>query len=109
MLADKGSASTDRKMFLVTCAIGLLHGLGFSFVLHKILQVTSPDIWQSLLAFNVGIEFGQLAIILLTWPLFRLIQRYSEFAWKISRNGLATVSIGIAAVWTVQRLLPVMG
>ena len=109
MVSDKGSAGTDRKMFFVTCAIGLLHGLGFSFVLHKILEVTSPDIWQSLLAFNIGIEFGQLVIILFTWPLFRLIQRGSESAWRISRNGLAIASIGIAAVWVGQRLLSIVG
>jgi len=42
----------------VTGLIGLLHGLGFSFVLQHILQVTSPDIWQSLVAFNVGVLPG---------------------------------------------------
>ncbi|MCK5362407.1 MAG: HupE/UreJ family protein [Gammaproteobacteria bacterium] len=80
---------SERSMFFVTCTICLLHGLGFSFVLHKILQITSPDIWQSLLAFNVGVEIGQLTIILAAWPMFRLIQRSSDFAWRIDRNGIA--------------------
>jgi hypothetical protein len=93
----------------VTCAIGLLHGLGFSFVLQKILQITSPDIWQSLLAFNVGVEIGQLTIIVIAWPLFRLIQRFSEYAWRIGRIGIASVCIAVAAVWTGQRVLSVIG
>ena len=104
----KGSARNERNMFIVTSAIGLLHGLGFSFVLHKILQVTSPDIWQSLLAFNVGVEIGQLFIILATWPLFRWIQRSSDSTWRLGRIGLATVCIAIAAVWAGQRVLSVI-
>jgi len=101
--------SSERNMFFVTCAIGLLHGLGFSFVLHKILQITSPDIWQSLLAFNVGIESGQLTIIVIAWPAFRLIQSSSEYAWRIGRIGIATVCIAVAAVWTGQRVLSIIG
>jgi hypothetical protein len=99
----------ERNMFFVTCAIGLLHGLGFSFVLHKILQITSPDIWQSLLAFNVGIEIGQLTIIVLAWPAFRFIQKVSEYVWRIGRIGIATVCIAVAAMWTGQRVLSVIG
>ena len=94
----------DRKMFFVTAAVGLLHGLGFSFVLHEILNVDSPDIWQSLLAFNVGIEFGQLAIVLVAWPLFKLVQRFDQRAWRLCRNGLAIASIVIASYWTIERV-----
>ncbi len=41
----KDRTRTEFAMVLLTTLIGLLHGLGFSFVLHKILQVTSPNIW----------------------------------------------------------------
>ncbi len=41
-------------LWCVTGFIGLIHGLGFSFVLQNILKVSSPNIWQSLLAFNIG-------------------------------------------------------
>ena len=67
--------SANRSTFVVTVLIGLLHGLGFSFVLQEIIQVTSPNIWQSLLAFNVGVEIGQIAIVLAIWPLLRIIAR----------------------------------
>jgi hypothetical protein len=96
---------SERNLFIVTCAIGLLHGLGFSFVLHKILQIDSPNIWQSLLAFNLGVEIGQLAIILAVWPVFRLIQRLSVFAWRTSLIGISLICIAFAAVWTWQRAL----
>jgi hypothetical protein len=93
----------EKRTFVVTCAIGLLHGLGFSFVLQEILQVTAPNIWQSLLAFNIGVEFGQLAIVLATWPLFLLIRRINPRAWRLAQLGLAAICISVAAVWTVQR------
>lgn len=109
IMPGKISAGTERRMFFVTCSIGLLHGLGFSFVLHKILQITSPDIWQSLLAFNVGVEIGQMFIILVAWPIFRLIERSSEPAWHFGRFGLATACMAIAAVWTGQRVWMVAG
>ena len=108
VMPGKALASRERNMFIVTCAIGLLHGLGFSFVLHKILQVTSPDIWQSLLAFNVGVEIGQLTIILAAWSIFRLIEKSSDAAWRIGRTGIAAACMAVAAVWTVQRVLSII-
>ena len=96
-------------MFVVTSVIGLLHGLGFSFVLHKILQVDSPNIWQSLLAFNVGVEIGQLLIILAVWPAFRLIAKASGRAWFAGRVGISAVCIAVAALWTWQRAVAVVG
>ncbi len=99
----------ERNLFAVTCAIGLLHGLGFSFVLHKILQIDSPDIWQSLLAFNVGVEIGQLSIIVIAWPLFRLVNHMNRRAWHIGRWAVAAGCAAIAVFWTGQRALSVVG
>ena len=84
-------------------AMGLLHGLGFSFVLQEILKVESPDIWQSLLAFNVGVEIGQLLIILIAWPLFRVVEWLSRRVWQTGRWGVAAACAMIAVFWTVQR------
>jgi hypothetical protein len=100
---------SERNLFAVTCAIGLLHGLGFSFVLHKILQINSPDIWQSLLAFNMGVEIGQLSIIVIAWPLFRLVDHVSRRAWHVGRWAVATGCAAIALFWTGQRALSVIG
>jgi hypothetical protein len=77
-------------------------------VLHKILQVDAPNIWQSLLAFNVGVELGQILIILATWPLFRLIARWNDRACHIGRWGVALPCIAIAILWTGQRALMVV-
>ena len=101
--ARRDSRRGEMEMLGITMAIGLLHGFGFSFVLHKLLQVDSPDIWQSLLAFNAGVELGQLLLIIIAWPMFRLIARANDRAWVMSRWGIAASCAAVAIVWTVQR------
>ena len=95
--------SSNRSMLIITIAIGLLHGLGFSFVLQEILQVTSPNIWQSLLAFNVGVEVGQILIVLAVWPFLLALHRLSTTSWSVARLGMAGACVAIAAYWTIER------
>lgn len=100
---------THWSTFAVTCAIGLLHGLGFSFVLQNILQVTSPDIWQSLLAFNMGVEIGQLTIVLAVWPVFLLLRRTNILVWRTAQITTAALCIAVASVWTFNRIGMMLG
>jgi len=87
----------------VTGLIGLLHGLGFSFVLQNILQVTSPNIWQSLVAFNIGVELGQLLIVIGAWFVFYLIGRLGARAAKINQYLVASVCALTAFYWVIER------
>lgn len=94
-----------KNGLLVTSALGLLHGLGFGFVLQEILGLTSANIWVSLLSFNVGVEIGQLGVVLLLWPLMQLLKRFNEH-WYITAKWLIAISaIALASVWTGQRLV----
>lgn len=106
-MSFKDHARSEVTMVLLTTLIGLLHGLGFSFVLHKILQVTSPNIWQSLLAFNIGVELGQVAIILALWPTLIMFRRVNTSLWMSIRIGLAGGCAAIACFWTFQRITEV--
>jgi len=87
----------------VTGLIGLLHGLGFSFVLQNILQVTSPNIWQSLLAFNLGVEIGQILIVMASWIVFYLISLLGASATKINRYIVAGICASTALYWVIER------
>ncbi|NOR43601.1 MAG: hypothetical protein GQ572_09725 [Gammaproteobacteria bacterium] len=87
----------------VTGLIGLLHGLGFSFVLQNILQVTSPNIWQSLVAFNLGVELGQLLIVIAAVLVFYLINLLGDSATKINRTIVAGLCAAIASYWVIER------
>ena len=94
----------SRSAYLITPLIGLLHGLGFSFVLHEILRVDSPNLWQSLLSFNLGVEVGQLAIVLIVWPVFWLLARRREQLAATARWVVALPCIVVASLWTVERV-----
>ncbi|CUH44472.1 HupE/UreJ family protein [Ruegeria atlantica] len=93
----------NLKAFGITSGIGLLHGFGFSFMLHQILRVDAPNVWHSLLAFNVGVEIGQLMIVLLVWPLVLFLRRQPGRIWIGSRAAVAACAALIAMVWVVER------
>ncbi|WP_444933802.1 HupE/UreJ family protein [Microbulbifer sp. JTAC008] len=100
---DTKITGSESTIFIGTCMLGLLHGLGFSFVLHEILQVDSPNIWQSLLAFNLGVEAGQVIIILAIWPLTYLARLWKK-EWEIRiRYSVAGLCSAIAFIWTLDR------
>jgi HupE / UreJ protein len=61
-------AHLERRWF-VTFGFGLVHGFGFSFALRESLQFAGSHLITSLLAFNVGVELGQLLVLLILLPL----------------------------------------
>jgi hypothetical protein len=65
-----------QRRWIVTFAFGLVHGFGFSFLLRERLQFAGEHLVASLLAFNVGVEIGQLAVLLVTIPVLTLVFRY---------------------------------
>jgi hydrogenase/urease accessory protein HupE len=93
----------EWTVIAVTGLIGLLHGLGFSFVLQNILQVTSPNIWQSLVAFNLGVEAGQLLIVTGTWLVFYFIGHLGDRVVTINRYLVASICTLTALFWVIER------
>jgi hypothetical protein len=67
--------STIQRRWLLSFAFGLVHGFGFSFALRQSLQFAGSHLAASLLAFNVGVELGQLLVLLLMIPLLELLFR----------------------------------
>lgn len=49
-------------------AFGLVHGFGFSFALQESLQFGGGHMLMSLAAFNLGVELGQLAVLVVVVP-----------------------------------------
>ena len=92
-----------RMTTIVTALLGLLHGLGFSFVLREILKLDSPYLWQNLLAFNVGIEIGQLLIVLALWPVLALVAKKVPRRITLVRWVVALPCILVATIWTGSR------
>ena len=63
------------RRWMIAFAFGLVHGFGFSFALSETLQFAGNHLLMSLLAFNLGVEIGQLLLIVVAVPLLNLLFR----------------------------------
>jgi hydrogenase/urease accessory protein HupE len=97
-----------RHRWMITFAFGLVHGLGFSSVLRDRLQ-DLQSIWLPVVSFNLGVEVGQITILLLVLPVLTLIRRApTETArarrqcWLVRIGSLPILLLG--AFWLVDRV-----
>lgn len=81
---------------------GLLHGLGFAGVLSEI-GLGQGDFVTGLIAFNVGVEAGQISIVLICVAATFLIQGQNWYRRAVTIPASAGIGL-IAAYWTVERL-----
>ncbi|WP_448809055.1 HupE/UreJ family protein [Agromyces bauzanensis] len=97
---------SSRLRMPVVFAFGLLHGLGFASALG-IDEDWSWGLLWSLLAFNVGIEVVQLAIIAVAFPLLVLLRRTAAGRPTTLVAGVAVGAVGL--FWFVERLIASTG
>ena len=88
--------------WIVAFAFGLLHGFGFAGALVE-LGLPQSDIPLALLAFNVGVELGQLAFIAVLLAAVYAIRRFVTIPREATVASAYAIGI-VAAFWSVQRL-----
>ena len=81
-----------RRRWMAVFGFGLVHGFGFAYALRDMLPFGGEHLVISLLAFNVGVEIGQLLVILVCVPVLRILYRYmpgerTEEAGQTGRTG----------------------
>jgi len=86
----------------LTFGFGLLHGMGFAGALGELGLPTDQQA-LTVLAFNLGVEIGQMAIVLIVLPLL-LFARKFYFYSRYSVSALSLVIFLVAAQWTLQRI-----
>jgi hypothetical protein len=64
-----------QRRWMITFAFGLVHGFAFSFALREQLQFAGSHLLTSLLAFNVGVELGQLLVLAILVPVLGFLFR----------------------------------
>jgi hypothetical protein len=90
-----------QRRWLVAFGFGLVHGFGFSFVLHETFQFAGSHLLTSLLCFNLGAELAQVLVIALLVPILALVFRYVS-----ERMGTIIISAFVAHTgwhWTLDR------
>lgn len=89
------------KRWLVAFGFGLIHGLGFASVLSDV-GLESGSLVISLIGFNLGVELGQLAIVLVCMPLAYALRSTWFYQKLVFRTGSVVVAL-LATVWAFQR------
>jgi hypothetical protein len=85
----------------IAFAFGLLHGFGFAAVLSE-MGLPQGARLVSLLSFNLGVETGQLAVVLAVMPLAYLL-RGTRFYQRALLPWGSTAIAGLALLWLIQR------
>ncbi|HEY0894444.1 MAG TPA: HupE/UreJ family protein, partial [Cellvibrio sp.] len=85
----------------LTFGFGLLHGMGFAGVLGE-LGLPADQQLLTVLAFNLGVEIGQMAIVLLLLPLFIFVRNQIWYA-RYALTGTSVVIALVAMQWVVDR------
>ena len=102
MAIENVVAASLRRRWLVTFAFGLVHGFGFSFALTETLQFAGSHLLASLLAFNLGVELGQVLVLLVLVPSLSILFRY--MLAERAGNILLSVIVGHTAWdWMIAR------
>jgi len=94
-----------RGRWVLTFAFGLLHGLGFASALKEIgLGAAGTSIVGPLIAFNLGVEIGQLAVAIPLLALLWKLRARPPFA-RYGARGISLIVTAVGLVWFVRRLV----
>jgi hypothetical protein len=91
-----------KRRWLITFAFGLVHGFGFSFALRQTLQFAGSYLLTSLVSFNVGVELGQLLVLVVLVPALGLLFRF-VVAERLGTIILSTLVAHTAWHWMTER------
>ncbi len=92
-----------KRRWLYAFGFGLVHGFGFSFALRESLQFAGTHLITSLLGFNIGVELGQLACLLVAIPVLNALFKY-VVAERMGTILLSALVAHTAWHWMLDRI-----
>ena len=98
--SGEGSAQTRRRTYIMAACFGLIHGLGFSSF-FRINVGDGEGMLFKLLKFNLGVELGQILILLIALSIFSLARAFgvTPRTQQIFIGGLA---LGLSTLMTIE-------
>lgn len=92
-----------QRRWTASALFGLVHGFGFSFMLQTKLQFAGSNLLLSLLAFNVGVEAGQLLVMLAVLPTLTWLRRMLPDSEPAIAIVVCALCGHVAWHWLVER------
>ena len=93
----------NRRRWLVAFGFGLIHGFGFASVLAE-LGLPQDTLVLSLVAFNLGVEAGQLTIVVALLPVIFWLRHTAFYRRGVLVGGSLLIML-LALVWLAERVL----
>jgi uncharacterized membrane protein len=93
-----------RLNYSLALFFGLVHGMGFSNYLKSLLG-TSTNITAELFAFNIGLEFGQVLIVISALLISFILIRFARTPQRDWTMFLSSAIFGIAFIMCIERFL----
>ena len=90
------------RRVVVTFCFGLIHGFGFASVLAELNLPTGDFAW-ALLQFNLGLEAGQLMVVVAATVVLFALRHWARYRPVVIRGG-SFVAMAIAGIWFVERV-----
>jgi len=89
------------KTWLLIFGFGLFHGLGFASVMAH-LPFRMLDLVRVMLAFNIGVEIGQLAIVIVVFPVLYSLRKSVAYPSVVLKFGSIVIGL-VASYWLIER------
>jgi HupE/UreJ protein len=102
MALENIAVATPQRRWIITFLFGLVHGFGFSFGLQHTMQFAGSHLLTSLLSFNLGVELGQLLVLVLMVPALDVLFRF-VVAERMGTIILSALVAHTAWHWTIDR------
>ena len=90
-----------KYRWVITFFFGLIHGFGFSNILRE-MELPRKGLFTSLLSFNLGVEIGQVLVILMLFPLIFYISRKPWHSLAITLA--SSIILALGGFWFVERI-----
>jgi hypothetical protein len=94
MAVENVVAANVQGRWALAFGFGLVHGFGFSFALRNTLQFAGDHVLTSLLSFNIGVELGQVAVLVLMVAALNAAYRF------VASERLGTVVVSVIVAHT---------
>jgi HupE / UreJ protein len=91
-----------RRRWLIAGLFGLIHGFGFAYGLKENLQFAGSHLLVSLFSFNVGIEIGQILVLVLMLPALAVLLRH-VLVGRVGMIILSAIVVHVAWHWMIER------
>lgn len=103
----KNTANRGKVIYLIICCFGLVHGMGFSYLLRSMLG-HEENIFVPLLMFNLGLEAGQIIFVAILFLLLWVVSKNFAQIEKHIKTTIISLILAVAIVLCYLRFLNIL-